>query len=116
MGRGSKIHSGRITDFEQKTLQVCFWSDPVFAERAEGAYFWDVDGNRYLDMMMSVGAVLLGYCDPEVEGAVDEQKKRSTIFSVLHPVEVEMARLLREVIPCAEMVRFGKSGGEANAV
>lgn len=89
---------------------------PIFAERAQGAYFWDVDGNQYLDMTMSVGAVLLGYCDSDVEGAVDEQQRKSTIFSILHPVEIEMAKLLTEVIPCGEMVRFGKSGGEANAV
>jgi glutamate-1-semialdehyde 2,1-aminomutase len=93
-----------------------FGVTPIFADRAEGAYFWDVDGNRYLDMGMSVGAILLGYGDPDVEKAVGEQQRKSTIFSILHPVEVEMARLLTEVIPCAEMVRFGKSGGEANAV
>jgi glutamate-1-semialdehyde 2,1-aminomutase len=89
---------------------------PIFAEKAEGAWFWDVDGNRWLDMTMSVGAVLLGDCDPDVDRAFEEQRQRSTIFSLIPPVEVEMARLLTETIPCAEMVRFGKSGGEANAV
>ena len=93
-----------------------FGVTPILAERAEGAYFWDVDGNRYLDTSMSLGAVLLGYCDPDVENAVDEQQKKGTIFPILHPVEIEMARLVTEVVPCAEMVRFGKSGGEANAV
>jgi glutamate-1-semialdehyde 2,1-aminomutase len=93
-----------------------FGVTPILAERAEGAYFWDVDGNRYLDTSMSLGAVLLGYCDPEVENAVDEQRKKGTIFPILHPVEIEMARLVTEVVPCAEMVRFGKSGGEADAV
>jgi glutamate-1-semialdehyde 2,1-aminomutase len=93
-----------------------FGVSPIFAEKAKGAYFWDVDGNRYLDLSMSVGAVLLGYCDPDVEAAFDRQQEKSTIFSLIPPVEIEAARLLTEVIPCAEMVRFGKSGGEANAV
>jgi glutamate-1-semialdehyde 2,1-aminomutase len=93
-----------------------FGVSPIFAEKAKGAYFWDVDGNRYLDMTMSVGAVLLGYCDPDVDRAFDRQRRKSTIFSLIPPVEIEAARLLTQVIPCAEMVRFGKSGGEANAV
>src|ERR1017187_1137246 len=70
---------------------------PILAERAEGAYFWDVDGNQYLDTSMSLGAALLGYCDPEVETAVDEQRKKGTIFPLLHPIEIEMARLVTEV-------------------
>ena len=93
-----------------------FGESPIFAEKSKGAYFWDVDGNRYLDMTMSVGAVLLGYCDPDVDKAFDRQRRKGTIVSVIPPAEIEAARLLTEVIPCAEMVRFGKSGGEANAV
>ena len=93
-----------------------FGVSPIFAEKAKGAYFWDVDGNRYLDMSMSVGAVLLGYCDSDVDAAFNRQQRKSTIFSLVPPVELEAARLLTQVIPCAEMVRFGKSGGEANAV
>ncbi|MBM3726169.1 MAG: aminotransferase class III-fold pyridoxal phosphate-dependent enzyme [Acidobacteria bacterium] len=89
---------------------------PIFASRAEGPWFWDVDGNRYLDTTMAVGAVLLGYLDPAVESAVDEQRRAGTIFSVIPPVEVDLARTLTRIIPCADMVRFGKSGGEANAV
>ena len=89
---------------------------PIFAERAEGARFWDIDGNEFIDTTMSVGACLLGYADPDVDGAVRAQIERGTIFSVLHPVEVELAKLLVDTIPCAEMARFGKSGGEADAV
>jgi glutamate-1-semialdehyde 2,1-aminomutase len=100
----------------RRPQMFAFGVTPIFAERAKGAYFWDVDGNRYLDMTMAVGAVLLGYCDSDIEKAVDEQQRKSTIFSILHPIEIEMARLLIEILPCAEMVRFGKSGGEANAV
>jgi glutamate-1-semialdehyde 2,1-aminomutase len=93
-----------------------FGVSPIFAQKASGAYFWDIDGNKYLDTQMSVGAVLLGYSDPDVDQAFREQQEMGTIFSLLHPVEVELAKLLVEVIPCAEMVRFGKSGGEANTV
>lgn len=111
-----KLIPGGSQLISRRPQMFAFGVTPIFAERAEGAYFWDVDGNRYLDMTMSVGAVLLGYCDSDVEKAVDEQQRKSTIFSILHPVEIEMAKLLTEIIPCGEMVRFGKSGGEANAV
>jgi len=111
-----KLIPGGAQLISRRPHMFAFGVTPIFAERAEGAYFWDVDGTRYLDMTMSVGAVLLGYRDSAVENAVNEQQRKSTIFSVLHPIEVEMARLLTEVIPCGEMVRFGKSGGEANAV
>ena len=89
---------------------------PMVATRASGATFWDVDGNPYIDMTMSVGAVILGYADSDVDDAVRRQLAAGTIFPVLHEVEIELAELLTQTIPCAEMVRFGKSGGEADAV
>jgi glutamate-1-semialdehyde 2,1-aminomutase len=111
-----KLIPGGSQLLSRRPQLFAFGVSPIFAEKSEGAYFWDVDGNRYLDMTMSVGAVLLGYCDPDADKAFDGQQRKGTIFPLVPPVEVETARLLTEVVPCAEMVRFGKSGGEANAV
>lgn len=89
---------------------------PPFAERGKGARFWDLDGNEYIDLVMSVGAALLGYADDEVDDAVIAQLRRGVSFSVNHPVEVELAEELIAVIPCAEMVRYTRGGGDANTV
>ena len=97
-------------------VRYAYGVSPIFAERAKGARFWDIDGNEYIDMTMGINSAILGYCDPDVDRAMMEQIRKSTIFSILHPIEVELAEELVQVIPCAQMVRFGKSGGEADAV
>lgn len=89
---------------------------PPYVSRGKGARFWDLDGNAYLDLMMCVGASILGYADDAVDAAVVAQIRNGTAFSVSSPLEVELARELAAVIPCAEMVRYCKGGGEANAI
>jgi glutamate-1-semialdehyde 2,1-aminomutase len=71
---------------------------------------------EYLDYGMSVSACILGYADPIVNEAVREQLDRGVAFSLNHPAELELAELLCETIPCAEMVRYAKGGGEACAL
>lgn len=89
---------------------------PVFAARAQGARFWDVDGNEYVDWVSGIGAIVLGYADPVVDEAVREQIARGTVFSITHELELELAEELVATIPCAEMVRYAKGGGEACAI
>src|SRR5438094_942774 len=89
---------------------------PVFASRAKGARFWDVDGNEYIDWVSGIGAIILGYCDPIVDDAVREQMASGTMYSINHELEVELAEELVRTVPCAEMVRYTKCGGEACAV
>ncbi|HJT77276.1 MAG TPA: aminotransferase class III-fold pyridoxal phosphate-dependent enzyme, partial [Gemmataceae bacterium] len=89
---------------------------PVYAARARGARFWDVDGNEYIDWVSGIGAIILGYCDPVVDEAVREQMSRGTVYSINHELEVELAEELARTIPCAEMVRYAKCGGEACAM
>lgn len=89
---------------------------PPYASRGKGARFWDLDGHVYLDLMMCVGASILGYADESVDAAVVRQIRNGTAFSVSSPLEVELARELASVIPCAEMVRYCKGGGEANTI
>jgi len=89
---------------------------PVYFERAKDGHFWDVDGNEFVDTVMGVGPVTLGYCYEAVDRAVKEQIDRGIIGSVNHPLEIAMARAMEEMIPCAEMAKFCKSGGEADAI
>lgn len=88
---------------------------PVFLERGFGSHVWDVDGNEYIDWPMSLGAVILGHNYPHVTEAVTRQLQKGTSFSLPHPLEVEVAEQLVNIIPCAEMVRFGKNGSDATA-
>jgi glutamate-1-semialdehyde 2,1-aminomutase len=88
----------------------------VYAVRGKGARFWDVDGHEYIDWASGIGAILLGYCDPVVDDAVRQQIGQGINFSVNHPLELELADELCHRVPCAEMVRYTKSGGEACAV
>ncbi len=83
---------------------------PVYAQRAKGAHIWDVDGNRYLDYTMAVGPLLLGYGHEVVDKAIEKQLRDGITFSLMHPLEVEVAELLNTVIPNAEMVRYSKTG------
>jgi glutamate-1-semialdehyde aminotransferase len=89
---------------------------PVYAVRAKGARFWDVDGHEYIDWVSGIGAIILGYCDPVVDEAVREQLASGTIYSINHELEIELAEELCRTIPCAEMVRYARCGGEACAI
>lgn len=88
---------------------------PVYLERGENAHVWDVDGNEFVDCILGLGPVILGYNHPAVQAAVAGQLARGSSFSLPHRLEVETAELLTELIPCAEMVRFGKNGSDVTA-
>ncbi len=86
---------------------------PHFLSHGLGSHVWDVDGNEYLDFVNGLLPVLLGYRDPDVDAAVRAQMEKGVIFSLASPIEGELAELLIDMIPCAEMVRFGKNGSDA---
>ncbi len=88
---------------------------PIYLERGRGCRVWDVDGHEYVDWAMALGPMILGYADPDVDAAVARQLRDGPTFSLMHPLEVEVAELLTEVIPSAEMVRFLKTGSGANS-
>ena len=88
---------------------------PDFIERGQGARVWDVDGNEYIDFVMACGPVTLGYCYPAVDQAILDQLRRGIIFSRPTALEGDVAELLAEMVPCAEMTRFFKGGAEANS-
>ena len=86
---------------------------PIFIEKARGAYFWDIDGNKYIDYPLALGPVILGYADNEVDAAVREQMGKGFLYSLPGCREIELAELLCEVIPSAEKVKLLKTGSEA---
>jgi len=89
--------------------------EPCFIVRGQGCRLWDLDGNEYIDFRCALGPIALGYRFPAVDEAVHRQLDSGIVFSYPHPLEVEVAQKLVEVIPCAESVRFLKTGGEAMA-
>lgn len=90
---------------------------PAYYERAQGCFIWDLDHNKYIDMSyMGIGACILGYADPEVNAAVKKGIDKGSMTTLNCPEEVELAKLLCEIHPWAEMVRYGRTGGEAMAM
>jgi len=86
---------------------------PFFAERGEGPYLFDVDGNRYIDYVCTWGPAILGHACPVVVEAVKEAASRATSFGVPGPLEVEMAELICSWVPSVEKIRMCNSGTEA---
>ncbi len=101
--------------FSKSRTQYPKGVSPYFITRGEGSRVWDLDGNEYIDFVSALASITLGYNDPDVTEAVSEQLKSGVIFSLPHPLETEVAELICEMVPCAEMVRFGKNGSDATS-
>src|SRR5437588_415797 len=86
---------------------------PIYIDRAEGAYKWDVDGHRLIDYWSGHGALLLGHSHPDVVDAVRTQVGRSTHPGACHELEIEWGQWVQRLIPSAERLRFVASGTEA---
>ena len=90
---------------------------PSYYEKAEGCTVWDLDGNKYTDVcIMGIGTNILGYANKEVDNAVREVIDKSNMSTFNAPEEVYLAERLIELHPWADMARFARSGGEANAI
>lgn len=85
---------------------------PLFATHANGSRFWDIDGHEYIDFNNALASITLGHAFPEVNLAITEQLQKGSIFSVSSPLELVLSQQLCEIIPSAEMVRFGKNGSD----
>ena len=86
---------------------------PIYFARARGCRMWDVDGNEFVDLLCSIGPIILGYAYPRVDEAAIATIRDSFQSSTNHPNQVELARLLVEMVPSAERVRYLKTGTEA---
>jgi glutamate-1-semialdehyde 2,1-aminomutase len=87
--------------------------EPFFVDRAEGAYIWDADGNRYIDYVGSWGPMILGHAHPEVIEAVQAAARRGTSFGAPHEAEVLLAEEAKALFPSVQMLRLVSSGTEA---
>jgi len=101
--------------FSKSKTQYPLGVSPFFIQSAKGSTVTDVDGNEFVDFINALGAITLGYNDSDVITAVKNQLEEGTIFSLAHPMEHIVAEKLIEIIPSAEMVRFGKNGSDATS-
>jgi len=113
--RSQKVIPGCAQTFSKGHTQYVEGVAPLFLERGKGCRVWDVDGNEYIDYVQGLLPNLLGYAHEEVNAAVARQLSQGHSFSLPHPLEVELAERLTRLIPCAEMVRFGKNGSDATS-
>lgn len=114
--RAEELIPGRTQLISRRADQFAQGISPVYAQRASGARFADVDEHEYIDWVNAVGAIVLGHADPVVDSAVKEQIDRGSIYTLNSPLEIELAEELCATIPSAEMIRYTKGGGEACAV
>jgi len=86
---------------------------PLFIERGEGAYLYDVDGNRYIDYVLSWGPLITGHAHPKVVEAIQQAALKGTSYGAPSPLELELAKSVMDFMPNIEMIRFVNSGTEA---
>ena len=90
---------------------------PAYYDKAEGCRVWDLDGREYMDAsFMGLGACTLGYADPDVNKAVREAVDKGSMTTLNCPEEIDLARMLCNIHPWADMVRYSRTGGEAMAI
>lgn len=86
---------------------------PVFMSKAEGAYFWDVDGNKYIDYLAAYGPIITGHAHPHITEAITRAAANGTLYGTPTELEIQLAIMLKEAIPSMDKVRFVNSGTEA---
>lgn len=101
--------------FSKSRTQYPVGVSPFFASKSSGSYLWDVDGNKYVDLVASLAAVTLGYGDPEINKAVKRQLKKGVSLSLSSKLETVVAEKIIDLVPSAEMVRFAKNGSDATS-
>lgn len=111
--REKKVSPLAAQTFSKSYRYFCEGIAPSYADYGKGCYLYDVDGNKFIDFMCALGPITVGYNEPSVNKAVMKQVKRFSSASLQSELEVELAEKLCEIVPCAEMVRFVKNGGDA---
>ncbi len=101
--------------FTRSYTQFPFNYTPLFIKKGHGSRIWDVDGNEYVDMLSGLLSVVLGYGDVDVNQAIIDQLNNGITFSLSSELELDLAKLLIDTIPSAEMVRFGKNGSDCTS-
>ena len=114
--KAAKLIPGGAQTGSKSPTQFVQGVAPTHIQRGKGSRVWDVDGNEYIDYVMALGPILLGHDYPDVRDAVEAQLRDGTMFTMEHPLQVEAAELLTEVVPCAEMVQFAKNGNDVTTL
>jgi glutamate-1-semialdehyde 2,1-aminomutase len=96
-----------------RTYKAVGGGTPVVMERAQGAYFWDVDGNQYIDYLAAYGPIITGHAHPHITEAIKRAAESGVLYGTPTPHEVKFAKMLKEAIPSMDKVRFVNSGTEA---
>jgi glutamate-1-semialdehyde 2,1-aminomutase len=112
LARASKVIPGGIYGHFGPPPYVPVSAYPFYSEKAQDAYFWDVDGNRFIDYMCAYGPMILGYANPVVDAAYRAQMEKSDTNSVCSPRMIELAELLVDMIPVADWAFFAKNGAD----
>lgn len=89
---------------------------PQFSEKAQGTYFWDIDGNRYIDYMCAYGPNILGYNDPDVDEAARKQREKGDCTTAPSTVMIDFAELLVDTVACADWAFFAKNGNDVTSI
>lgn len=111
--RAKKLIPTASQTYSKSYRYYCEGAAPAFVERGKGARIWDLDGNEYIDYILALGPITLGYADQAVDTAIRSQLEKGIVFSLSTRLEVQLAEKLVDIIPCAEMVRFVKNGSDA---
>ena len=111
--REVKVSPLAAQTYSKSYRYFCRGVAPSYMDHGEGCYIYDVDGNEFIDFMCALGPITVGYNDPAVNEAVIAQVHKFASGSLQSELEVQLAEKLCEIIPCAEMVRFVKNGGDA---
>ncbi len=114
--RASKVIPNATQTGSKRPTQFVQGVSPTHIVRGSGSRLWDADGNEYVDCNAALGPILLGHNYPAVTDAVKAQLDDGTMFTMEHPLHVEVAELITDVVPCAEMVRFAKSGNDVTTL
>jgi len=113
LNRAEKIIPGLSQTFSKANYSYVEGVYPVYAQKGKGSHLFDVDNNEYVDYVLGLGPVSLGYCYDKVDNAIKEQLKNGISFSLPHTLEIEVTEKLQKIIPNAEMARFSKTGSDA---
>ncbi|SFT00382.1 glutamate-1-semialdehyde 2,1-aminomutase [Marininema halotolerans] len=96
-----------------RSFKAIGMENPIYIKEAQGAYFFDEDGNRYIDYLAAFGPIILGHNHPHVTSAIQETAKRGTLYGAPTKIETHFAQMIRKAIPSMEQLRLVNSGTEA---
>ena len=110
--RAKKSLAGGVSSSARMPASGTF-STPLYIDHGVGGRVWDIDGNEFVDLLLSYGSCVMGHGNTAIVEKVYEQLKKGTMFGTCNIPEVELAEKICEMVPCADMVRYANSGSEA---